>query len=130
MNMSKSEWDKDREVIEAATEGPWYWFTTGDKARTEVVDYLRRAYEANSEATVHGCCVPNGDHPLTEEALFTAVTGNGPTSEANAKFIVCARTRWPAALDEIERLRKEIKALKQWIGTAQMRAYRDRRDEG
>ena len=48
------------------------------------------------------------DAPITEKALYAAITGNGPTSEANARFFAGARVALLEAIDEIERLQYVI----------------------
>lgn len=46
-----------------------------------------------------------------DDAVFTAITGNGPTSEANAVFFAHARDMVLALADEVEMLR-ELAALR------------------
>jgi len=52
------------------------------------------------------CCDVTG-----AESIYVAVTGNGPQSEANARFIVCAFNNWDLLLDEHEFLRAEVRRL-------------------
>lgn len=60
-------------------------------------------------------CVWCPEHPKTiddktgepEHAVLFCITGNGPTSEVNAEFVVKARKWMPLLLDEIERLQAE-----------------------
>jgi hypothetical protein len=47
--------------------------------------------------------VSDMDYP--EHAVTFAMTGNGPTSEENAEFIVLSRTAMPALIAEVRRLR-------------------------
>ena len=42
----------------------------------------------------------------SEGPLVTAITGNGPTSEANALLFACARSAILALVDEVRRLKK------------------------
>lgn len=74
-----SEWEKDRATIEAATPGPW--------AASRIV------YDTGA-ATLQ----------LHRPGDRTGET-NISATPADAAFITRARTRWPAALVEIDRLR-------------------------
>lgn len=49
-----------------------------------------------------------GDDGNEDNIRIPAVTGNGPASEANMHYIVEATNNYPAALDEIERLRDVV----------------------
>ncbi len=40
--------------------------------------------------------------------MLSAIAGNGPNSENNAKFIAAARKAMPELLDEVEKLRKML----------------------
>ena len=84
-----SEFDRDREVIAAATEGPWM---------------------ANEK---HGVdAVPLGEHI----AVMDSAEDIYATPPADAAFIARARTRWEVALDEVGRLRAGLKDLRDcWI---------------
>jgi hypothetical protein len=46
-----------------------------------------------------------------EDSLAVAITGNGPTSHANAKFFACAREVVIALGEEVQRLRVGIAAM-------------------
>lgn len=77
----------DRAIIEAATPGPW-------------------------EAQIYA--------PATyRNSVFVSNTGEivaHVTVDDNATFIAAARTGWPAALDEVERLWAEIDRLNGLVG--------------
>lgn len=47
-----------------------------------------------------------------EDALITAITGNGPTSEANARFYSCARGAVISLVEEVRRLRERMSRMK------------------
>jgi hypothetical protein len=90
MNINKSQRDfaKDREICEAATPGPW------------MNDNL-------SNSLIWG--------PKGPGFGLIAKANYGILWRDNARFIAEARTGWPAALDEIERLRAALEqALRQW----------------
>jgi hypothetical protein len=87
-----SEFDRDREIIEKATPGPWY-----------VLPMNRVTAVRDAK---HRCVVKLGH-------WSDATHLKGDLQEANVALIVAARTHWPFALDriaaqdlEIERLRK------------------------
>lgn len=82
--MTDDEFKRDREVIDAATSAPWAVCTAPDTNNKQAVcDHF---FEFIARTDVYSI------HPDS-------------SCEANAAFIARARTRWPAALDEIERLR-------------------------
>lgn len=76
-----SEFDKDREVIEAAIDGPW-----------EAAGFIAER-TARMLVDASGQLVDN------------------PVDINNRIFISRARTRWPVALEEIERLRRDNELL-------------------
>lgn len=76
--MTDEQIKRDRETIAAATRGPWSAGVVGG-----IVHYRRENFDCAEIAN----------------------TLASPHALANAAFIADARTRWPAALDEIERTR-------------------------
>lgn len=71
-------------------------------------EFILDAYNKGPAGSVH--TVWYGD---PDDALIVAVTGNGPTSEANAKHIAWSSPRNVAALlDEVRALRAEARALR------------------
>ena len=82
---------EDRRTCEAATPGPWIVLpeTCGPDGQA--------VYEADSGGIV---CEVGDPYPR----------GNNRPSE-NMRFIAEARTGWPAALDEIERLRDVLQRI-------------------
>lgn len=94
-----------RSLEAKATPGPWYRGHNPDHC--EPVAYFREAYAYGPPGRVHLVCVPFNDKPLNDEALFTAITGNGPTSEANAALIAEARNLLPALLDALDAAERE-----------------------
>lgn len=73
-----------------ATEGEWLWTLTKQTTRAEVLAHFTEIYDGGEEGPLHGCGVPAPGGTIEEGCLTTAITGNGPTSEANAKFICAA----------------------------------------
>lgn len=90
-------WLSELERLHAeATPGPW---TPGHNPDDrEPMSYIAEAYQYGPPGRVHLVCVPAGDADINDEALFTAITGNGPTSEANAALIAAARSHLPKLL--------------------------------
>lgn len=84
-----------RALADAATAGPWPLHDYHAPLE-EMVETFREMLEQGS-GPVFWTAKPETD-------LATAITGNGPTSAANAAFIAAARTAVPALLDECERL--------------------------
>ena len=92
MSGQKSEWEVDREVIEAATPGPWScgW-----------------AKGSADDGTGTHVTAP-------EQQRHLAIVG----TRADAVFVVRARERWPAERAENERLREGIEALAGEVGAS------------
>jgi hypothetical protein len=94
--MTKEEIAADRAVCDAATPGPWFH-------RHSYVDEKERKGELPSK-TVHATS-DSGD-----DVICRCEGGYGVEIAA---FIAAARTRWPAALDRIEQLEKEVAELRE-----------------
>lgn len=104
--VTKEELQAIQERAEKATPGPWEWARFDDSK--EPIEWLREMLSYGS-GPVHGAWAPGhpltrGTHPRPEHAVMPAITGNGPTSEANAKFIAAARTDVLALLEHIAAL--------------------------
>lgn len=104
-----------RARCDAATPGPWETGMTPDLTLDQQAEHMARHLQHGEVCRIHMVWAPS--HPLTvigadrthpDHAVTPCTTGNGPTSEANADFIAHARTDLPAALDEVERLRKAL----------------------
>jgi len=89
-----------RELLAKATPGPWFIGHNPDGR--DPMAYIGEAYSYGPPGRVHLVCVPIPGKSLDDEALFTAVTGNGPTSEANAALVADAVTALPAILDALD----------------------------
>lgn len=103
-----------RAIIDEATKAPTYY--TGlfrSNVPDEQVAQFRETIAKHPAGPVHAVCVAVNDHtPVEDEALFVAITGNGPTSHANARYIKHSFDPvggWRAAIDEVERLRDVIR---------------------
>ena len=101
--MKPEEIARQRAVIAAATEGPW--------------TYNSYAAVQSLAAQCDVCRVEaeSGDQATGQRAI-------------DARFIAEARTCLPAALDEVERLRAEVAALKKAIDQYH-KEWLDRRDD-
>lgn len=109
-----------RGLLRNATPGPWRHGHSPEGR--DGLDYMAEAYRCAPPGRVHLVCVPSGDKSIDDEALFTAITGNGPRSAANALLIATACTWLPALLDaldaadvsraEVDRLRRVEAALR------------------
>jgi len=96
--MTNAEIEADRAIIAAASPGPWHtvdapwgdgtWVTTG------------RSGDPHAGHFVADC----------DELFDDEENASIPVLE-NASFIAAARTRWPAALDEVEGLRGLLREM-------------------
>ena len=100
-----------REALDKATEGPW------ESA------YAPRDDDPRKKATFHADLLTNDvEQPLwivwtrdgstDVDYVVPAVTGDGPTSRANAEFVAAARNLLPVLLDEVEALRKVVEQVR------------------
>lgn len=92
-----------RALCEAATPAPWVPAQFPESAGPAARHYFEELLSYGS-GEVFGAVVPIDGVPLSESALWTVITGNGPTSEANAALAIAARAALPDLLDAAERL--------------------------
>lgn len=62
---------------------PWQYGKSQETDPDDVARSWRETYDKNPPGPIHIVHVPQGN----DEGLYVAITGNGPTSAANAKFI-------------------------------------------
>jgi hypothetical protein len=107
-----------RAVIAAASGGPKRWVTNvpgGQGGKSVEEQVLEMFTKHGPEVACHGVAMPVDGQPVESlddgEALYVCLTGNGPTSAANARYIAGSFdpvAGWAAALDEVERLRARL----------------------
>ena len=120
MELTDDELSYLERAYQASTPGYWRRAHTGQIATIEdtrawlgrMVDYhpeqpQLEMLEAMVDASDPGDILEN-----IEEYVVPALTGNGPTSEANAVFIEVAHNWMPLLLDEIKRARALLKAFR------------------
>lgn len=99
----QDEFEKDAEIVAAATPGPWVPDETGGGIRAEIYRGRKLKTDDGSLGTEAFPVLINViGWPETRWDFL-----NEPERNANKKFVVRARTRWPAALAEIKRLRTD-----------------------
>lgn len=92
----RAEW---REVAAKATKGPWRAAIAPHPDNKETPgEYLARALVGGTLWVIWA----ENDTDDGFDYILPAVTGDGPTSEANARFIEAAHTAVPALLDTLE----------------------------
>lgn len=94
------DFNKDREICNAATEGPW------DTARDQAYAFDA----ANDYLEVWCVTAPKGRLICIDTQDFCGIEDD-EAAGPNLQFIAAARKGWPAALDEIEQLKEQIHAL-------------------
>ncbi len=106
--LTGEELDEIARLEKEATPGPWHGGHNPDGY--DPIDYFRAAYDYGPPGRVHLTCIPAPGKDVNDEALFTAITGNGPTSEANAALIASLRNAAPALLESarLARLASEL----------------------
>ena len=104
--------DRWEEVAREATDATWLHGTTkeaGDAARQYMLDCFNRGDVAGRIALVH---FPAPGQP-EGESMVVAITGNGPTSMANARHIAYASPHnVRLIIDELRRARAELAAAR------------------
>lgn len=91
--MTDAEIKAARELCEAATEGPW-----------EALNQQKHLGEENRH--IAGWCIRHETGVVTYMHVHTLAK-----KVADAEFIAASRTRWPAALAEVERLRGVLRLV-------------------
>jgi hypothetical protein len=91
---------EQRKLAAKATERPWWVGHSNTTSLEEAKTYACKMLDYNPENT--DLWLVGGGDP-EGVPLITSMTGNGPTSETNADFVMSAANHYPAALDEIER---------------------------
>lgn len=98
------------DVIHAASKGPKIWSVYKGDTQEEVIPRIVENYTNNTAVRAHAVAMVIDDvTPIETKCLTMAITGNGPTAEANAKYIVASFdpvAGWEAALREVRRLQR------------------------
>lgn len=103
-----------REIIAAASKPPYTLGTIAGETIDEHIAVLREMLAAGDGPPVT-LVIPDGDKDIEKSSLAVAITGNGPTSRANALYILHSHDPvggWAACLDEIERLQRQIARMR------------------
>jgi len=96
-----------RELEKKATPRPWFLAVHEEKTVKKLMEWTAKLgmhYPDNKTIHMVGAGKFGEDGLDEDEIRVPAVTGNGPTSEANRDYICAARNVLPDLLDEIERL--------------------------
>ena len=102
-------------ITEAATQDEWKWGHTGTETLEAACAWMTETIgkRDNPDLWMAFCGDPDG------ETITTAFTGNGPTSEANARYLVAAQPiNVYRLITEIKRGRNEIRRLTRIIEKA------------
>jgi hypothetical protein len=75
-----------RDAATKASQDTWYWGVTPPD-REAARKWLTDCFDKGEADQGHMVVITDGDKPLEVSSLCVAFTGNGPTSEANARFI-------------------------------------------
>lgn len=109
-----------REIIAAASKPPYTLGTIAGENIEQHVEVLREMLAAGDGPPV-ALVIPDGDKPIEKSSLAVAITGNGPTSRANALYFLHSHDPvggWAACLDEIERLQAEVAHVRRRLSFA------------
>lgn len=118
--MTGADIEAARAVIAAASTGPKRWVTNvpGHDGQSVQQQILEMFDKHGIESTCHGVAMPVDGQPAESldggEALYLCLTGNGPTSAANARYIAGSFdpvAGWAAALNEVVQLRARLATL-------------------
>jgi hypothetical protein len=106
--------DRAREIIAAATRPPYALGTIAGAGPEEWIAALTKMILAGDAGQPpYTLVVPDPDEPdLEKSSLSVAITGNGPTSRANALYLLHSHDSvggWLACLDEVVLLRGLLK---------------------
>ena len=117
--MDEQELKQIEQITNAATPEPWDWayreFDTPEEAR----EWLGKMLDYNSaNLFINGAAhMEDGSHapPVLEDVwafVMPMISGNGPTSEANAKFCCMARSAVPLLISEVKQQRIDLIAVR------------------
>ena len=98
-----------RALIEKATPGEWWWYQSEHLPIPEPAGTYGPKF--NGVGVGEAKDDPDADYKVT------AFTGNGPTSESNARLIVALRNAAPALLDAAEQNERLKALLREWLAT-------------
>ena len=111
--MTDDDIERALEVCDAASTGPAVWAADHDDTEESAVamflEHYRKAMVVTGSAVLHQVDLPDARTAPDGTALCMAITGNGPTSAANARYIAGSLdpvAGWAAALRECRRLRQ------------------------
>ena len=102
----------DREIIEKATPGPWAWEQYGEKSNNFHVGIAVDKHDQPVYGQTETMPYDEDKDLFVEEIIWHDSIGDSQETNCNyddAAFICAARTRWPAALEEIERLQEKVR---------------------
>lgn len=100
-----------RALASAATPNLCVGLFASDNQKKQVAMF-KESLEKRPEGKVWCCCAEIPGKPISEEALYAAITGNGPTSEANARFFAVARELVLSLLQQLDECDSEVDDLK------------------
>jgi hypothetical protein len=107
--LSGEELDALAELEQEATPGPWEFGRPAVATEAEAVACFLHAYRGGPEGSFWVNWVVDSTPVRPEDnSLYVAVTGNGPTSEANARFNSAARNALPRLIAQVRELQREL----------------------
>lgn len=113
--------DELMSLLAAATPGQW-WYGTPDDTTQTVAEWMATCSpdpDAHAAGRLHLLWTPGETGPL-----ITAITGDGPTSEANAKLLWAAHEYLPALVSDLRTA--EARATAAEVAS---RGYRERAEK-
>lgn len=110
MSFTDEDLTKIRAFAESSTPGVAYGVYPGGSDPDEQLVELGKSLSFGV-GEIYCVCAPLGDGtPIEDAAQFSAITGNGPTSEDNAKFYSLARELVISLVDEV-RIQRSVAEL-------------------
>lgn len=106
--LTQQELDELDRLASAATPAPWSTRTApADDSEETKAEYLAGSLSTDDPGAALYVLIADTDRDGLAYVL-PAVTGDGPTSEANARFIEAARTAVPRLVAEVRELRAQV----------------------
>jgi hypothetical protein len=101
--------DEWQRITDEATPGPWYFATAPyDPEKQTKAEYVTSALNKwREDATLWTLWSPDPEGE-PDDYVIPALTGDGPTSRANAEFIAIARVAMPVLIRELKRLLNDL----------------------
>jgi hypothetical protein len=101
MPFSENDFDELEALARAASQEPWQWGHSATETHEDAIKWATETIAASDATDLH--MVYYGNPEIEGDTRVVAYTGNGPTSEANARYLQAAQPAHVLAMLEMLR---------------------------